>query len=346
MDFGIFTFGELSRSLSTGSVLSPQQRLADTIELAKLADQAGLSFLGLGEHHRPDFALSAPEIVLAAIARETTNLRLSTAVTVLSTQDPVRLFEQFATLDLISGGRAEIIAGRGAFVDSYPLFGHSTADYDALFDEKLRMLLELREHPSLNWEGRLTQSIPGMDIAPRPLQEKLPVWVGVGGTPASFVRAGRLGLPLFIALLSGPHRFRHLVELYRQSATDAGNDAETLQVGAGGHFYAARTSQQARDTFYPYYRAYFEQNMPRPVDHFPRSTFDDWSEPGGGLLVGSPQQVTEKLIEIHQALGNSRYMAQVGLGGLPFAETARSIELLATEIMPAVNRELMGTKTA
>jgi alkanesulfonate monooxygenase SsuD/methylene tetrahydromethanopterin reductase-like flavin-dependent oxidoreductase (luciferase family) len=287
MDFGIFTFGELSRNITTGSALSPRQRLKEVIELAKLADQAGLSFLGLGEHHRRDFALSAPEIVLAAIARETTNLRLSTAVTVLSTQDPVRLFEQFATLDLISDGRAEIIAGRGAFIESYPLFGHSTEDYDGLFDEKLRMLLELRDNATLTWNGDLTQSIPGMDIAPRPVQDKLPVWVGVGG-----------------------------------------------------HFYAAPTSQQARDTFYPHYRAYFEQNMPRPVDHFPRSTFDDWSEPGGGLLVGSPQQVTEKLLEIHQTLGNSRYMAQIGLGGLPFAETARSIELLATEIMPAVNREL------
>lgn len=346
MDFGIFTFGELSRDISTGTALSPHQRLAEIVELAKLADQAGLGFLGLGEHHRGDFALSAPEIVLAAIARETTNLRLSTAVTVLSTQDPVRLFEQFATLDLISDGRAEIIAGRGAFIDSYPLFGHSTADYDVLFDEKLRMLLELRDHANLTWQGSLTQSIPGMDIAPRPLQEKLPVWVGVGGTPASFERAGRLGLPLFIALLSGPQRFRRLVELYRQGAADAGHDAGSLQVGAGGHFYAARTSQQARDTFYPRYRAYFEQNMPRPVDHFPRSTFDDWSEPGGGLLVGSPQQVTEKLLEIHQTLGNSRYMAQIGLGGLPFADTARSIELLATEIMPAVNREVMDTKPA
>jgi len=252
----------------------------------------------------------------------------------------VRLFEQFATLDLISDGRAEIIAGRGAFIESYPLFGHSTEDYDGLFDEKLRMLLELRDNAVLDWRGTLTQSIPGMDIAPRPVQEKLPVWVGVGGTPASFVRAGRLGLPLFIALLSGPQRFRRLAELYRQSAADAGHDAGALPVGVGGHFYAAPTSQQARDTFYPHYRAYFEQNMPRPVDHFPRATFDDWSEPGGGLLVGSPQQVTEKLLEIHETLGNSRYMAQIGLGGLPFAETARSIELLATEIMPAVNREI------
>ena len=340
MDFGIFTFGELSRNLSTGKALSPQQRLREIIELAKLADQAGLGFLGLGEHHRRDFAVSAPEIVLAAIARETTNLRLSTAVTVLSTQDPVRLFEQFATLDLISDGRAEIIAGRGAFIESYPLFGHELEDYDALFEEKLQLLLELRDNAAVTWQGTLTQSIPGMDIAPRPVQDKLPVWVGVGGTPASFARAGRLGLPLCVALLSGPARFRRLVELYHQSAADAGHDPATLQVGVGGHFYAAPTSQQARDTFYPHYRAYFEQNMPRPVDHFPRSTFDDWTEPGGGLLVGSPQQVIEKLLEIQATLGNSRYMAQIGLGGLPFAETARSIELLATEIMPAVNREI------
>lgn len=340
MDFGIFTFGELSRNLRTGKALSPQQRLKEIIELAKLADQAGLGFLGLGEHHRRDFALSAPEIVLAAIARETTTLRLSTAVTVLSTQDPVRLFEQFATLDLISDGRAEIIAGRGAFIESYPLFGHELEDYDALFEEKLHLLMELRDNAAVTWQGTLTQGIPGMDIAPRPVQARLPVWVGVGGTPASFARAGRLGLPLFVALLSGPARFRRLVELYHQSAADAGHDAGSLQVGAGGHFYVAATSQQARDTFYPYYRAYFEQNMPRPVDHFPRSTFDDWAEPGGGLLVGSPQQVTEKLLEIQNTLGTSRYMAQIGLGGLPFAETARSIELLATEIMPAVNREI------
>ncbi|MET4137608.1 LLM class flavin-dependent oxidoreductase [Pseudarthrobacter sp. PvP090] len=340
MDFGIFTFGELSRDPSTGMALSPQQRLKEIIELAKLAEQAGLGFLGLGEHHRRDFALSAPEIVLAAVARETTSLRLGTAVTVLSTQDPVRLFEQFATLDLISDGRAEIIAGRGAFIESYPLFGHELADYDALFEEKLRLLLELRDNAAVTWEGALTQSIPGMDIAPRPVQGRLPIWVGVGGTPASFARAGRMGLPLFIALLSGPARFRRLVELYRQSAADAGHDPGALQVGAGGHFYSAPTSQQARNTFYPHYRSYFEQNMPRPVDHFPRSTFDDWAEPGGGLLVGSPQQVTEKLLEIRDTLGTSRYLAQIGLGGLPFAETARSIEILATEIMPAVNREI------
>src|SRR6478672_7743509 len=251
MDFGIFTFGELSRNISTGSALSPQQRLKEIIELAKLADQAGLGFLGLGEHHRHDFALSAPEIVLAAIARETKNLRLGTAVSVLSTQDPVRLFEQFATLDLISDGRAEIIVGRGAFVESYPLFGHSLEDYDALFEEKLQMLLELREHAVVDWQGRLTQTLAGMDVAPRPVQAKLPVWVGVGGTPASFARAGRLGLPLFVALLSGPARFRGRGRGGRPPTLAAGRARARRGSGAGGSVPRGGVSGRARDTFYP-----------------------------------------------------------------------------------------------
>lgn len=344
MDFGIFTFGELTRNIDSGEFLSPHQRLTELIELARIADQAGINFLGLGEHHRHDFAISAPEIVLAAIARETKNLRLATAVTVLSTQDPVRLFEQFATLDLISGGRAEIIAGRGAFTESYPLFGYDMADYDALFEEKLQLLLAAREQENLTWRGNVHHSIRGMEVAPRPLQEKLPVWVGVGGTPASFERAGRLGLPLYVALLSGPQHFARLVEYYRESAAAHGHDAAKLPVGTGGHFFVAPSSQQARDTFYPYYRAYFEQNMPRKMGHFPRETFEAWAGPGGGLLAGSPQEVIDKIMEQYETFGHDRYMAQVGLGGLPFTDTARSIELLATEVMPVVQKETHPAK--
>jgi alkanesulfonate monooxygenase SsuD/methylene tetrahydromethanopterin reductase-like flavin-dependent oxidoreductase (luciferase family) len=260
-------------------------------------------------------------------------------VTVLSTQDPVRLFEQFATLDLISDGRAEIIAGRGAFAESYPLFGYDPADYDALFEEKLQLLLAARSQEVLSWHGGITHRIEGMDIAPRPLQERLPVWVGVGGTPASFERAGRLGLPLYIALLSGPQHFARLVEYYRETAAAHGHDPKALPVGTGGHFFAAPTSQQARDAFYPYYRAYFEQNMPRRMGHFPRGTFEAWAGPGGGLLTGSPQEVIDKIMVQYELFGHDRYMAQIGLGGLPFAETAKSIELLATEIMPVVQQE-------
>ncbi|QTG81134.1 LLM class flavin-dependent oxidoreductase [Arthrobacter crystallopoietes] len=344
MDFGIFTFGELTRNIDSGKSFSPHQRLTELIELAKIADQAGIGFLGLGEHHRHDFAISAPEIVLAAIARETKNLRLATAVTVLSTQDPVRLFEQFATLDLISDGRAEIIAGRGAFTESYPLFGYDMADYDALFEEKLQLLLAARDQENLTWRGNVHHSIHGMEVAPRPLQEKLPVWVGVGGTPASFERAGRLGLPLYVALLSGPQHFARLVEYYRESAVAHGHDAAQLPIGTGGHFFVAPTSQQARDTFYPYYRAYFEQNMPRKMGHFPRETFEAWAGPGGGLLAGGPQEVIDKIMEQYEIFGHDRYMAQVGLGGLPFEDTARSIELLATEVMPVVQKETHPAK--
>jgi alkanesulfonate monooxygenase SsuD/methylene tetrahydromethanopterin reductase-like flavin-dependent oxidoreductase (luciferase family) len=343
MDFGIFTFGELTRGPG-GEALSPRQRLEELVQLAKIADQAGISFLGLGEHHRKDFAISAPEIVLAAIARETTNLRLATAVTVLSTQDPVRLFEQFATLDLLSGGRAEVIAGRGAFTESYPLFGYDTADYDGLFEEKLQLLLAARGQENLTWDGTYHHSIRGMDVSPRPLQERLPVWVGVGGTPSSFERAGRLGLPLYLALLSGPQHFVRHIEYYRESAAAHGHDPAALPVGTGGHFFVAPTSQQARDTFYPYYRAYFEQNMPRPAGRFPRETFEAWAGPAGGLLAGSPQEVIDKIMEQYQLFGHDRYMAQVGLGGLPFADTARSIELLATEIMPVIQRETHPAK--
>lgn len=348
MDFGIFTFGELTRGPS-GTARTAAQRIGETIRLARLADEAGLDVIGLGEHHRHDFAFSAPEIVLAAIARETRRIRLTTAVTVLSTADPARVFEQFATLDLVSGGRAEILAGRGVFPESFPLFGYDPAQYDALFEDKLELLLQMREQADVTWpaadgaEGgrpRAHHALHHAAIAPRPLQERLPIWRGVGGTPSSFVRAGQAGVPLFLALLSGHQHFVRLVELYRTAGAEAGHAASSLRVGTGSHFYAARTSQEARDAFYPHYAAYIEQNMPRPAGTFPREQFDGWAGPGGGLLVGSPAEVTERILATHEALGTSRFMAQVGLGTLPFAETAASVELLATEIVPAVKKAL------
>ena len=351
MEFGIFTFGELTRDAS-GSPRSAAERTEETIQLAKLADEAGLDVVGIGEHHRHDFAFSAPEIVLAAIARETTRIRLTTAVTVLSTQDPARVFEQFATLDLVSGGRAEILAGRGVFPESFPLFGYDPARYEELFEDKLDLLLAMRESPDVTWPrdgagarssaGRGHHSLRDAAISPRPLQERLPIWRGVGGTPQSFARAGRAGVDLFVALLSGPRHFVRHVELYRQSAAEAGHAPSSLRIGTGSHFYAARTSQAARDAFYPHYAAYIEQNMPRPAAEFQREAFDAWAGPGGGLLVGSPAEITERILATHELLGTDRFLAQVGLGTLPFAETAASIELLATEIVPAVKRALAG----
>jgi alkanesulfonate monooxygenase SsuD/methylene tetrahydromethanopterin reductase-like flavin-dependent oxidoreductase (luciferase family) len=353
MDFGIFTFGELTRdtSASPGALTrSARQRTEETIQLAKLADQAGLDVVGIGEHHRHDFAFSAPEVVLAAIARETERIRLTTAVTVLSTADPARVFEQFATLDIVSGGRAEILAGRGVFPESFPLFGYDPADYDALFEDKFELLLQMREHADVTWppahngespsRPRAHHALHDAAISPRPVQERLPIWRGVGGTPSSFVRAGQAGVPLFLALLSGHQHFVRLVELYRTAGAQAGHAPSSLRVGAGSHFFAARTSQEARDTFYPHYARYIEQNMPRPAGEFPREHFDAWAGPGGGLLVGSPAQITERILATHEALGTDRFMAQVGLGTLPFAETASSIELLATEIVPAVKKAI------
>lgn len=347
MDFGIFTFGELTRDPS-GTPRPAAQRIDETIRLATLADEAGLDIIGLGEHHRHDFAFSAPEIVLAAIARETQRIRLTTAVTVLSTQDPARVFEQFATLDIVSGGRAEIIAGRGVFPESFPLFGYDPAEYDALFEDKLELLLQMREQANVTWpapgtaDGRRRghHALHDAAIAPRPVQERLLIWRGVGGTPSSFVRAGQAGVPLFLALLSGHQHFLRLVELYRTAGAQAGHPASSLAVGTGSHFYVARTSQEARDTFYPHYAAYIEQNMPRPAGTFPREHFDAWAGPGGGLLVGSPAEVAERIIATHEALGTSRFMAQVGLGTLPFAETAESVELFAAEVVPMVKKAL------
>ena len=344
MDFGIFTFGELSRNSNTGAALSPQQRLKEIIELAKLADQAGLGFLGLGEHHRRDFALSAPEIVLAAIARETSNLRLGTAVTVLSTQDPVRLFEQFATLDLISDGRAEIIAGRGAFVESYPLFGHNLDDYDALFDEKLRLLLELRDNArdnsTVQWSGTLTQSIPGMDIAPRPVQQKLPVWVGVRRHTGELFPGGQARASSFHRpVVRAGHGFRRLVELYRESAAAAGHDAGALPWGPAATSTRRRRRSRPATRFTLTTGLTSSKTCPtrRPLSPVHLRFLD---RTGRRVAGREPATDHREAPGDPPDLGNTRYLAQIGLGGLPFAETARSIELLATEIMPAVNREV------
>lgn len=348
MDFGIFTFGELTRSPS-GSARSAAQRIHETLRLATLADEAGLDVIGLGEHHRHDFAFSAPEIVLAAIARGTRRIRLTTAVTVLSTADPARVFEQFATLDLVSGGRAEILAGRGVFPESFPLFGYDPAQYEALFEDKLDLLLRMREQATVTWPDpspggygprRAHHALRDAALAPRPLQDRLPIWRGVGGTPSSFARACRAGVPLFLALLSGPQHFAEHVRLYRDAAAEAGHAPSSLRVGTGSHFYVARTSQAAREAFYPHYAAYIEQNMPRPGRKLSREQFEAWAGPGGGLLVGSPAEVAERILATREVLGADRFMAQVGLGTLPPAETEASVELLATEVVPAVKGAL------
>lgn len=339
-EIGLFTFGEITADPVTGRPIDPATRLREFIELAKLGDQAGLDVFGVGEHHRPDFAIASPPVVLAAIAQATEQIHLTSTVTVLSTADPVKVFEDFAAVDLISGGRAEITAGRGAYTESFPLFGFDTADYDELFEEKLDLLLRLNQHERVSWRGRHRPPLSDVGVYPRPVQAELPVWIAVGGAPSSVERAGRHALPLYLAILGQPERFAPLADLYRRTGAAAGHDSDELRVGVTSHFYVEETSQGARDTFYPYYSRYIGHNMPSARGQLlPRSAFDEWAGPRGALFAGSPREVIDKILWEHEILGHDRFLAQIGLGGLPFADTARSIELLATEVLPVIRRE-------
>ncbi|WP_298228922.1 LLM class flavin-dependent oxidoreductase [Gryllotalpicola sp.] len=334
MELGIYSFGELIENPGEDQARSVHQRFEQVLELARLADAGGLDLIGLGEHHRPDFTISAPEVVLAAIAGQTSRLRLATAVTVLSSQDPVRVFEQFATLDHVSNGRAEIFAGRGAFIESFPLFGYDLADYDDLFDEKLKLLVRLREESTLTWSGRFRSALDHAEVSPRPLQEPLPIWVAIGGTPASAVRAGLLGLPMVMGFFAGPEQFVPRVQLYRRAAEQAGHDPATLRLAVSGHMFVGKTSQGARDEYFPYYSSYLRQGMGRP---FPREAFDSWI--AASLPVGSPQQVVDAIMLRVELLGIDRFVGQIDAGNPPWAMTAESLELYMTEVAPVIRRE-------
>lgn len=341
MELGIYSFGELIKNPDGRSAGGLHERFEQVLELARLADAGGLDVISLGEHHRSDFSMSAPEVVLAAIAGQTRRLRLASGVTVLSSQDPVRVFEQFATLDHVSNGRAEIFVGRGAFTESFPLFGYDLADYDALFEEKLELLLQIRDQPRVNWSGRFRSSLHDVEISPRPVQDPLPIWVGIGGTPASAVRAGLLGLPMVMGFFAGPEQFASRVELYHRAAAQAGHDPAALRLGASGHMYIGKTSQRARDEFYPYYSRYFQQGGAAfAANGFPRDAYDAWI--GASLPVGSPQQVIDAIMRRVEVLGIDRFMGQIDVGNLPWEMTLGSLELYMTEVAPVVKRETAG----
>ncbi|MGP4021878.1 LLM class flavin-dependent oxidoreductase [Actinomadura sp. 3N407] len=342
-EIGIMTFGELTEDPATGALPSPRRRVRETIEQARVADEVGLDVFGVGEHHRTDFVGSAPAILLAAAAEQTKSIRLTSAVTVLGSEDPVRVWEQFATIDLLSRGRAEIIAGRGSYTESFPLFGYDLRDYADLFREKLDLLLKIREQNPLTWEGDFRAPLVDADIAPRADGATLPIWVGVGGSPASAVSTGRLGLPMALALLLGPMTFHEqTVGLYRESAAEAGHDAAALPISINAHGYVGRTSRQARDVMYPYFaRGMAENNHQRGKGFLlSRAAFDAQSSPGSGLLVGSSQEIIEKLLAYHELYGLNRAMIQMGFGGLPQQEHLEAIERLGTEVAPVVRREV------
>jgi probable LLM family oxidoreductase len=341
MELGIYTFAEATPDPTTGRTVSPAERLRDLLEEIELADQVGLDVFGVGEHHRPEYVVSAPAVVLAAAAARTTRIRLTSAVTVLSSDDPVRVFQDFATLDLLSGGRAEIMAGRGSFIESYPLFGQNLDDYDELFVERLDLLLQLRERDRVTWAGKHRPPIHDRGVYPRPLQDPLPVWIAVGGTPQSAVRAGALGLPLALAIIGGaPERFVPLVELYRESARRAGRDPATLPVGINSHGFIADSSRQAADDAYPPYadvmgRIGRERGWPPPS----RARFEAERAPRGALLIGDPQEVTDKILFEHELFGMDRMLIQFSVGSMPHGKIMRSIELFGTVVAPAVRRE-------
>lgn len=342
MELGLCSFVEATPDPATGITISPEQRLRNLLEEAELADQLGLDVFAIGEHHRPDFLASAPAVVLSAIAARTKRLRLTSAVTVLSSDDPVRVFEEFATLDLISAGRAEIIAGRGSFTESFPLFGYSLDDYDDLFAEKLDLLLKIRASVEVTWKGRHRAALNGEGVYPRPIQQPLPVWIGVGGNPPSVVRAATLGLPMALAIIGGaPVRFVPLVTLYRDSARKAGHDPATLPLSINTHAYVADTSQQAADEFYPSY-AHVMSKIGRERGWPPmnRDQYDMLRSPQGALAVGSPQEVIEKILYQHELFGHQRYMAQFSVGTIPHDRMMRSIELFGTVVAPAVRKHL------
>jgi probable LLM family oxidoreductase len=335
MELGLATFVDLS------SGVGGEQRMRDLLEEAELADQLGLDLFAVGEHHRPDFAVSSPAVALAAIAARTENIRLSSAVTVLSSDDPVRVFQQFAELDLISGGRAEIMAGRGSFIESFPLFGYDLDDYDELFAEKLELLLAIRDNERVTWSGRHRAPLDDAGVWPRPVQEKLPIWVAVGGTPQSVIRAGVLGLPLTLAIIGGqPERFAPLVELYRAAWSEAGHDPAEARVAINTHAFVGETLEQADSAFAQSYLAMMNRiGRERGWPPSGRPEYEALRSPRGALAVGTPEQVAEKILFEHELFGNDRYVGQMSVGAVAHADVMRSIELFGTQVAPVVRAE-------
>jgi probable LLM family oxidoreductase len=344
VEIGIDSFAAAHNESSRA--VSESERLRNLIEEIEHADQVGLDVFGIGEHHRKDFLDSAPPIILAAAASRTSRIRLTSAVTVLSSADPVRVFQNFATLDLISQGRAEMVVGRGSFVDSFPLFGFRLEDYDSLFTEKLDLLLKIRDNEHVTWSGKHRPALTGQGVYPRPVQNPLPIWLGVGGTPGSFARAGTLGLPLMVAIIGGhTHRFRSLVDLYWEAGRRAGHPREKLKVGVHSLGYVAETTKEAADDFFPgYARAFTDIGKERGWRPVTRADFDAQRGPEGALLIGSPDEVAEKILRHSEALGGvSRFTFQMNAGSLPHAKLMKAIELLGTRVVPALRKEVAAT---
>ncbi|MDL1160086.1 LLM class flavin-dependent oxidoreductase [Yersinia pestis] len=342
MEIGVSSFVETWPDVTTGEVMSHAQRLREVVEEIVLADQVGLDVYGVGEHHRKDYAASSPAVVLAAAASQTKWIRLTSAVTVLSSADPVRVFQDFATLDAISNGRAEIMAGRGSFIESFPLFGYDLSHYDELFEEKLELLLKIRESEKVTWQGGHRPAIHNLGVYPRPVQNPLPVWIGSGGNSESVVRAGLLGLPLVLAIIGGsPLQFAPLVKLYKEAAAHAGHDVSKLPIGSHSHGFIAEETELAADKFFPSTQASMNVlGRERGWGYYDRARFDAARSFEGALYVGDPETVAQKIIHLRKHVGITRFMLHVPVGTMPHDEVMRAIELLGTEVAPRVRKEI------
>lgn len=336
------TFVETTSDPKTGKVMSHAQRIREVVEEIVLADQVGLDVFGVGEHHREDYAASAPAVILAAAASQTSRIRLTSAVTVLSSADPVRVFQDFATLDAISNGRAEIMAGRGSFIESFPLFGYDLSNYNELFDEKLELLLKIRESEKVTWKGGHRPAIDNRGVYPRPVQNPLPVWIGSGGTTQSVIRAGVLGLPLVLAIIGGrPIQFEPLVRLYKQAAVRAGHDVSKLPVASHSHGFIAENTQVAVDKFFPSTQLVMNKlGRERGWGPYDRSSFDAARSFEGALYVGDPDTVAEKIIYLRKNVGITRFMLHTPVGSMPHEDVMKAIELLGKEVAPRVREEI------
>ncbi len=346
MEIGLYSFAENTPDpLNGGRLQSPAERLKDLLEEIKLADELGLDFYGLGEHHRPDYVASSPVTILAAAAAITKRIRLSTAVTVLSSEDPIRVHQQFSTLDLLSNGRAEIMAGRGSFIESFPLFGLELDHYDELFEEKLAELLKIREGGKVEWPGsEHTKPIPGLAVYPKPIQDPLPLWIAVGGTPNSVARAAYYGLPLMIAIIGGnPEAFQQFTQLYRLTAEKVGHDLAKMPIGISSHGFIAENSQDALEIAFPaHHEAMSRIGRERGWPPTTRAQFEAGASPSGAYFMGSPQQVIDKILQQHEWFKHDRFGLQVSVGTLPHDKVMKAIELFGTVVKPAVNKALAG----
>ena len=345
MEIGLYTFADVAPDKKPGNATNTHQRIKEVLEEIQLADQLGLDVFALGEHHRPDYAVSSPAVLLAAAAAVTRNIKLSSAVTVLSSDDPVRVFQSFATLDQISDGRAEIMVGRGSFIESFPLFGYDLNDYDALFSEKLDLLMKINQHEVVSWKGKMRPPLDHLGVYPRPLQDKLPIWLAVGGTPASAIRAAKLNLPMALAIIGGmPERFVPFVNIYKDAAVQLGRDRASLPLGINTHVYVAQSSQQASDEYYPTYAAMMTRiGRERGWPPLTREQFEANRSPRGYLMVGSVQEVIDKMLMEYELFHHTRFLAQMSVGIVPHKNILKSIELFGTQVVPAVRKAIGQT---